>query len=48
MARNTSPAMIADYETKLIPKNILAKKLHQLVEQLSESRLGGFEDEQDK
>ena len=48
MARNTSPAMIADYETKLIPKNVLAKKLHQLVEQLSESRLGGFEDEQDK
>lgn len=48
MARNTSPAMIADYETKLIPKNILAKKLHQLVEQLSESRLGGFEVEQDK
>ncbi|MDP3433056.1 MAG: PDDEXK nuclease domain-containing protein [Bacteroidota bacterium] len=35
MARNTSPALIADYETKLIPKSILAKKLHQLVEQLS-------------
>lgn len=35
MARNTSPAMIADYETKLIPKNMLANKLHQLVEQLS-------------
>jgi len=35
MARNTSPAMIADYETKLIPKKILANKLHQLVEQLS-------------
>ena len=35
MARNASPAMIADYETKLIPKNVLAKKLHQLVEQLS-------------
>lgn len=34
-ARNTSPAMIADYETKLIPKNILANKLRQLVEQLS-------------
>ena len=32
---NTSPAMIADYETKLIPKNVLANKLHQLVEQLS-------------
>ena len=35
MARNTSPAMIADYETKLIPKNVLANKLHQLVKQLS-------------
>ncbi|CAN5676141.1 hypothetical protein BH10BAC2_BH10BAC2_02670 [soil metagenome] len=35
MARNTSPAMIADYETKLIPKNVLANKLHQLVAQLS-------------
>jgi predicted nuclease of restriction endonuclease-like (RecB) superfamily len=35
MARNTSPAIIADYETKLIPKKVLANKLHQLVEQLS-------------
>ena len=35
MSRNISPAIIADYETKLIPKNILANKLHQLVEQLS-------------
>jgi len=35
MARNTSPAMIADYETKLIDKKVLANKLHQLVKQLS-------------
>jgi YhcG PDDEXK nuclease domain len=35
MARNTSPAMIADYETKLISKKVLADKLHQLVERLS-------------
>lgn len=35
MARNTSPAIIADYETKLIPKKLLANKLHQLIEQLS-------------
>ena len=35
MARNTSPTMIADYETKLISKKVLANKLHQLVEQLS-------------
>ncbi len=35
MARNTSPAMIADYETKLISKKVLADKLHQLVEGLS-------------
>jgi predicted nuclease of restriction endonuclease-like (RecB) superfamily len=40
MARNTSPAMIADYETKLIPKNVLANKLHQLVEQLSKEENG--------
>jgi predicted nuclease of restriction endonuclease-like (RecB) superfamily len=39
MARNTSPAMIADYETKLIPKNVLANKLHQLVVQLSKEDL---------
>lgn len=35
MARNTSPTIIADYETKLIPKKILVNKLHQLIEQLS-------------
>ncbi len=35
MARNISPALVADYETKLIPKDVLANKLHQLVEQLS-------------
>lgn len=34
MARYTSPAIIADYETKLIPKLVLAKKLNQLVDQL--------------
>jgi len=32
MARHTSPALIADYETKLIPKNILENKLQQLIE----------------
>ena len=36
MARNTSAAIIADYETKLIPKSVLANKLHQLVERLSQ------------
>jgi predicted nuclease of restriction endonuclease-like (RecB) superfamily len=34
LARSVSPAMIADYETKLIDKKVLAKKLHQLVESL--------------
>jgi predicted nuclease of restriction endonuclease-like (RecB) superfamily len=38
MARNSSPAMIADYETRLIPKKVLANKLHQLVEQLSKEK----------
>ncbi len=32
MARNSSPTMIADYETKLIDKKILAEKLHQLIQ----------------
>lgn len=32
IARNTSPAIIADYETKLIDRKLLAAKLHQLVE----------------
>jgi predicted nuclease of restriction endonuclease-like (RecB) superfamily len=35
MARNTSPAIIADYETKLIDKKLLANKLHQLAEILN-------------
>jgi predicted nuclease of restriction endonuclease-like (RecB) superfamily len=39
MARNTSPAMIADYETKLISKKVLADKLHQLVERLSKEEI---------
>lgn len=30
MARSTSPAIIADYETKLIDKKLLTNKLHQL------------------
>lgn len=42
MARNTSPAIIADYETKLIDKKLLANKLHQLVEQLSKSEQRDF------
>lgn len=38
MARNPSPAMIADYETKLIPKKLLASKLNQLMELFSRER----------
>jgi hypothetical protein len=37
MARNTSQSVIADYETKLIDKKILAKKLHQLALSLDKS-----------
>ena len=37
MARNTSPAMVAEYATKLIDKKLLAKKLNQLVSLLSKS-----------
>lgn len=35
LARNTSPTIIAEYETKLIPRQVLAAKLHHLVDQLS-------------
>lgn len=31
MARNISPTMIAYYETKLIDKKLLQKKLHELI-----------------
>ncbi|MFC3561854.1 PDDEXK nuclease domain-containing protein [Pedobacter jamesrossensis] len=33
LSRNVSPALIADYETKLIDKKLLANKLHELTEQ---------------
>lgn len=33
LARNVSPALIADYETKLIDKKLLASKLQELTEQ---------------
>ena len=32
--RSLSPALIADYETKLIPKEILQKKMHELIEEI--------------
>lgn len=32
MARNVSPTLIADYETKLIDKKLLQAKLHELIE----------------
>ncbi len=35
MARSLSPAIVADYENKLIDKKILANKLHQLAEVLN-------------
>jgi len=35
MARNISPALVADYETKLIDKKTLSNKLHQLMELLT-------------
>lgn len=37
MARNISPAIIADYETQLIDKKLLANKLRQLVEMLNKN-----------
>ncbi len=38
MAKNMSKALIADYETKLIPRNILETKLQQLAEYFSEKK----------
>jgi len=35
MARNVSPAVVVDYETKLIDKKVLTDKLHQLMELLN-------------
>jgi len=32
LSRNISPAMVADYETKLIPKKLLQQKLHEFFE----------------
>lgn len=37
MARNTSPAVVADYETKLINKKVLAEKVHELVNILNKT-----------
>ncbi|RZK57590.1 MAG: DUF1016 domain-containing protein [Pedobacter sp.] len=39
LARNLSPALIADYETKLIDKKVLAEKLHQLTEIFNKNEL---------
>lgn len=36
MSRNISPALVADYETKFIPKKVLQQKLHELFEQTTE------------
>ncbi|MBX3164445.1 MAG: DUF1016 family protein [Bacteroidetes bacterium] len=38
MARNISPAIIADYETKLIDKKTLANKLHQIAQALEKDK----------
>lgn len=38
MARNISPAIVADYQTKLIDKKLLADKLHQLGQILEKSK----------
>lgn len=38
LARNTSPAIIADYETKLIDKKILLDKMNQLAELFDDKR----------
>jgi predicted nuclease of restriction endonuclease-like (RecB) superfamily len=37
MAGNPSPTIVSDYETKLIPKQVLTNKLHQLIAILSKN-----------
>ncbi len=38
LARSTSPAMVADYETKLIPRDLLARKLSELAERFASTK----------
>ena len=40
LSRSVSPAIIADYETKLIPKEILRKKLNEFYELLEDKGVG--------
>ena len=37
MSRSLSPTMIADYKTKLIPKELLQNKMHELLSSFEES-----------
>ena len=37
MNRNMSPAMVAEYQTKLIDKSVIQKKLHEINKQLSDA-----------
>jgi len=42
LARNVSPTMIAEYETKLIDKRILQKKLHDLSQSMASIATNSF------
>ncbi len=39
LSRNLSPALVAEYETKMISKQLLQQKLHEWREMLEASRL---------
>ena len=37
MNRSMSPAMVAEYQTKLIDKSVIQKKLHEINKKLSDA-----------
>ena len=43
MNRNISPAMVAEYQTKLIDKSVIQKKLHEITLKLSDSHEWKFQ-----
>ena len=48
LSRSASPAIISNYETKLIPKEVLRKKLNEFYELLEGKRMGNGQESKDK
>jgi hypothetical protein len=47
LSRSVSPTLIVDYETKLIPKAVLQRKLHELMEEAESLTNSDSNDEKD-